>query len=47
MKKTYIQPQAAVYELEPRQVLAASGGTESPLKFKQADAPDDDNEDMW
>ena len=47
MKKTYIQPQAAVYELNPQQLLAASGGVESPLDFKEDDAPDDDNEDMW
>lgn len=47
MKKTYIQPQTTIYELEPRQLLAASGGTEPPLKFTEDDAPDDDNEDMW
>lgn len=47
MKKTYIQPQAAVYELEPQQVLAASGGTEPPLKFTEGGAPEDDNEGMW
>lgn len=47
MKKTYIQPQAAVYGLEPQQVLASSGGTELPLYFKEGEVPEDDNEVMW
>ena len=47
MKKTYMQPQVAVYELEPQQLLAESGGSVPPLDFTEGETPDDNNEKMW
>lgn len=42
MKKNYIKPEMKVYEMEPQQLLAASGSETFSLRGK----PDDDNDDM-
>ena len=42
-----MQPQVAVYELEPQQLLAESGGSVPPLDFTEGGTPDDNNEEMW
>lgn len=42
-----MQPQVAVYKLEPQQLLAESGGSVPPLDFTEGETPDDNNEEMW
>ena len=43
MKKNYIKPEMKVYEMEPQQLLAASGSETFSLKNKTEDG----NDEMW
>ena len=47
MKKNYIKPEMKVYEMEPQQLLAASGTEpESGVSLFSNEGPDDDNDEM-
>ena len=43
MKKNYIKPEMEVYEMEPQQLLAASGSE----TFSLRERTEDDNDEMW
>ena len=47
MKKNYIKPEIKVYEMEPQQLLAASGAGAPEVDFYPDEGPEDENEDMW